>query len=230
MRLVPQPASYTGMLGLLAVAMIVPRLMPTGPAASFAVELVIVVAMVLVVWRLHQKVGLVILVVVAAAFSEIGSLMAVVRFEPHWVVLDHLSMLAFLLLVLGRILVDVWGQKTVSTDTIVGGIVVYIMLGVAFAAAYQLIEFLAPGSFIASNPGAGNWGEWEPQPGVYPRIFFFSFVTLTTLGYGDLVPASEPAGAFTALEAMMGSLYLTVLIARLVGLHIAAKTAAARDG
>jgi hypothetical protein len=216
-------------LGVLAVALIVPRLMPTGPLASFVIECVIVAIMVAVVWRLHRKLPLVLAVVVLALVSEIASLMAVLKSEPSWVVADHVSTAAFLFIVLARILVDVWGQQSVTTDTIVGGVVVYVMLGVAFAGIYQLIEFVAPGSFVASNPGAGNWGEWQPQPGVYPRIFFFSFVTLTTLGYGDLVPASEPAGALTALEAAAGSLYLTILIARLVGLHIAGSRVAVRD-
>jgi len=224
-----KPAGYTGVLGVLAVALIVPRLMPTGPLASLVIEVVIIAIMVAVVWRLHRKLPLVLAVIVLALVSEIASLMAVLKPEPSWVVADHVSTVAFVFIVLARILVDVWGKQSVTTDTIVGGVVVYLMLGVAFAGIYQLIEFVAPGSFVPSNPGAGNWGEWQTQPGVYPRIFFFSFVTLTTLGYGDLVPASEPAGALTALEAATGSLYLTILIARLVGLHIAGKRAAVRD-
>jgi hypothetical protein len=222
MRLIPERASYTGFLGVMALALIVSRVSPAGPLLAFAMELVIVAAMAGVVWRLGARPGLVFVVTAAAVLSEASAIMTVVSNEPIWVILNHALAATFLGLVLSTILMNVWRQQTVRTDTIVGGIVVYLMLGVAFAIVFQLVEFVAPGSFAVSNPEAGRWGVWQPEPGVYPRLFFFSFVTLTTLGYGDVVPASAPSAALTSLEAVMGALYLTVLIARLVGLHIAA--------
>jgi len=222
MRVIPERASFTGFLGLMAVALIVPRISRGGPLVSFAMELVIVTSMALAVWRLGARTGLVIVIAAVAVLSEVSAIMTVIDDEPIWVILNHGFAATFLGLVLVTILINVWQQQTVRTDTIVGGIVVYLMLGVAFAILFQLVEFVAPGSFVVSNPEAGRWGPWEPSTGIYPRLFFFSFVTLTTLGYGDVVPASEPAAALTSLEAVMGALYLTVLIARLVGLHVAA--------
>ncbi len=221
MRLIPTSASYTGLLGLLATALIVPRIVPIGPGLTVAIELTIVVAMVAAVQRLQARAGFVIAIAVVAVSAELSSLMKSMSDLPVWVVLNHASTVLFLFLVLGCILVNVWRQETVETDTIVGGVVVYLMLGVAFAGLYQLVEFVAPGSFVLSNAEAGRWGPWETEVGIYPRLFFFSFVTLTTLGYGDVVPASGTAGALTSLEAVTGSLYLTILISRLVGLHIA---------
>lgn len=223
MRLVPTSASYTGLLGLLAAALIVPRIIPIGPGLTFAVELGIVLAMVAVVRELRVRVGLMIVIAAAAVFAELAAGMKSISALPLWVVLNHAAAVFFLVLVLGCILVNVWRQETVETDTIIGGVVVYLLLGIAFAGAYQLVEYIQPGSFAVSNPGVGHWGPWEPEAGIYPRLFFFSFVTLTTLGYGDIVPASQTAGALTSLEAATGSLYLTILISRLVGLHIAGK-------
>jgi hypothetical protein len=228
MRLVEKSASYTGLLGVLAFALIAARIAPISSFLTIALEILIVFAMVVVVRQLRARPVLLIVVAMAAVVAELSSVISAIRPEPIWVVLDHATTVLFLALVLGRILVDVWQQKVVDIDTIVGGIVVYLLVGVAFAGVYQLLEFVAPGSFVVSNPDAGRWGEWQTDPGTYPRLFFFSFVTLTTLGYGDLVPASEAAGALTSLEAAGGALYLTILIARLVGLHIAASTAAAR--
>jgi hypothetical protein len=230
MRLVPTSASFTGLLGLLATALIVPRIAPIGQWLTLAIELVIVLAMVEAIRRLHPRAGLVIVIAASAVVAQSAGLMRVISDLPVWVVLNHVSAIVFLFLVLGTILVNVWRQESVETDTIIGGVVVYLMLGVAFAGLYQLVEFLAPGSFVVSNPEAGNWGPWEPEPGVYPRLFFFSFVTLTTLGYGDLVPAGETAGALTSFEAVTGSLYLTILISRLVGLHIAGSREKAARG
>lgn len=53
-----------------------------------------------------------------------------------------------------------------------------------------------------------------------PDLIYFSFVTLTTSGYGDIVPLSQPAKFLSILEAVMGQLYLTIMIARLIGMHI----------
>ena len=53
-----------------------------------------------------------------------------------------------------------------------------------------------------------------------PRFLFFSYVTLTTVGYGTLTPATDPARSVAMLEAIVGQLYLAILVARLVGLHI----------
>jgi len=223
MRLVPTSASYTGLLGLLAAALIVPRIVPIGPGLTFAIEVGIVVSMVAVVQRLRVRIGLVIVIAAVAIFSELTGGMKFNSELPLWVVLNHSARIAFLLLVLGCILVNVWRQDTVETDTIIGGVVVYLMLGIAFAGVYQLVEFIQPGSFAVSNPGGGHWGPWEPEAGIYPRLFFFSFVTLTTLGYGDITPASQATGALTSLQAAIGSLYLAILISRLVGLHIAGK-------
>ena len=91
------------------------------------------------------------------------------------------------------------------------------MLGIAFAGLYQLVEFVAPGSFSVANAESGRWGPWETEVGVYPRLFFFSFVTLTTLGYGDMTPASPIARSFALLESITGVLYVAVMVASLVG-------------
>jgi hypothetical protein len=230
MRLIPTSASFTGLLGLLSMALVVPRIAPIGPGVTFAIELVIVVAMVAAVQRLKVRVGLVILIAATAVLAESAAVMRSISELPVWVILNHLSAVVFLFLVLGCILVNVWRQQSVETDTIIGGVVVYLMLGVAFAGLYQLVEFVVPGSFVLSNAEVGRWGPWEPEAGVYPRLFFFSFVTLTTLGYGDIVPASETTGALTSLEAVTGSLYLTILISRLVGLHIARSREKANRG
>jgi hypothetical protein len=164
---------------------------------------------------------MVVLIAVAGALAVGGSGGRLLSPGPGWIVVDHVGGIGFVLLVAISITRNVWRERVVSADTIVGGIAVYILLGAAWSAAYQLLEFLVPGSLVVVSGAAGHWGPWEVAPGQFPRLFFFSFVTLTTLGYGDIVPASMPAGVLTSAEAVVGPLYLAVLIARLVGLHIA---------
>ncbi len=78
---------------------------------------------------------------------------------------------------------------------------------------YLLLNVIAPGSFV------GITGEtWSEQ---LNEFTYHSFVTLTTLGYGDITPAAPVARTLNYLEAVLGQMYLTVLVAALVGIHIA---------
>lgn len=98
----------------------------------------------------------------------------------------------------------------VSREVIAAAVVVYLFLGLFWAGVYSTLELLAPGSFTVPGGSAGP----VSQPFTY-----FSFTTLTTLGYGDIAPVSVPARSFATLEALLGQIYLAVLIARLVGIH-----------
>ena len=106
-----------------------------------------------------------------------------------------------------RVLSYVLRTGDVTRDRLYGAVSVYLLLGVAWASVYAFVEALQPGSFAAANPT--------------PRIDFiyFSFVTLTTLGYGDITPVTDRAHSLALLEAVTGVLYIAVLIARLVSLY-----------
>jgi voltage-gated potassium channel Kch len=99
-------------------------------------------------------------------------------------------------------------------------------MGYAWTFAYALVDETQPGSIVALSaiPPA------DYVAGVL-QMRYFSFMTLTTVGYGDIVPHSAAARTLAALEAITGQIYLTVLVARLVGLHIvhAAHTSSSRE-
>ena len=94
----------------------------------------------------------------------------------------------------------------VTADTIKGGICAYLLIGFLWAMFYGLLMNINPDSFIYS--------------GDKMRYVYFSFTTLTTLGYGDIVPSGRTAAILTNSEAIIGQLYLTIFVARLVGLYI----------
>ena len=78
--------------------------------------------------------------------------------------------------------------------------------------AYRILELIQPGSFSAPqalNPGSGDFS-----------FLYYSLVTLTTLGYGDITPATTAAKVFSSLEAVIGQLYLVITVAWLVGMHV----------
>jgi hypothetical protein len=119
------------------------------------------------------------------------------------------------------VLKDVFRQtQTVSADTICGALSAYLLIGVGWSFAYALLDGLIPGS-IEGLREAGRAG--------YDQYLGYSFVTLTTLGYGNVVPGNAKADALASAEAIVGQVYLTVLVARLVALNLVAARGGAAD-
>ena len=94
----------------------------------------------------------------------------------------------------------------ITAHRIQGAIAVYLLLGLSWAHTYDLIEYLSPGSFTGAITASSRFSSWR----------YFSFVTLATLGYGDISPVHPVARSLAVAEAITGQLYLAILIARLV--------------
>jgi len=101
-------------------------------------------------------------------------------------------------------------QKEVTVDLIWGAVCGYFLLGFMWGDIFSLIETIQPGSF--------NLGQQEVPD--MDSFIYFSFVTLATLGYGDIVPLTKQAQSLTIIEAVMGQMYLAVNIAALVAIRI----------
>lgn len=123
--------------------------------------------------------------------------------------------LVVLALVTFSIFIEVVRSKSpIPRHIIWGAIAVYLLIGLSFAILFQLTDLITPGSFYYGiNPEAVL---------SFSDFVYFSYVTLATLGYGDIVPMTAQARSFAILEAITGSLYLAVLIAKIVSLSIAA--------
>jgi hypothetical protein len=103
--------------------------------------------------------------------------------------------------------------KDVTGDVLFGAICIYMLIGGMWFLIYTMIEALQPGSFMYSALGPGHAVEWT-------EFLYYSYATLTTLGYGDIVPVSLPAKHFAATQAIVGVMYLAIIISRLIGLFI----------
>jgi len=120
----------------------------------------------------------------------------------------------FLLFNASCILAEVLQQRRVTANTIYGAVSVYIIIGVMFAGVFMAMETLQPGSFNLRTSDGNSVNAAQGQ------LTAFSFVTLTTVGYGDITPASAEARAICNVEAILGQMYLAVLVARLVGIQV----------
>jgi voltage-gated potassium channel len=115
-----------------------------------------------------------------------------------------------------ELLVDILSKKSrVDMNLINGAIAVYLLIGICFAYIYALLFSFDPDAFRGLAEGTTTG----------PEFAYFSFVTLTTLGYGDITPVTSWSASFANMEAVVGQLYLTVLVARLVGMHISQESA-----
>ncbi|MEM7353842.1 MAG: ion channel [Acidobacteriota bacterium] len=130
-----------------------------------------------------------------------------------WETASLVSATIFMVFVCFQLTREVFRPGEVNEHRIRGAVAIYLLIGFIFALLFVLFEQLASGSFRGLGPdGFGD----DMHIAVY-----FSFVTLTTLGYGDITPVSELAQTLVLVEAIIGQLFLVILIGRLVSLSAA---------
>jgi Ion channel len=143
--------------------------------------------------------------VVGAVIGAVATVLTTNRTVRGVVALWLAALLLYaIVLVLWRVLV---GQKKVSLDTVLGALAGYLMIGFLFAALLNAVAKLQHAPLFAHG-----------QPATAATIQYFSFVTMATLGYGDFVPAGEPARTLATAEALIGQIFLVTLVARLVSI------------
>lgn len=133
---------------------------------------------------------------------------------PYTRVVELSLRVAFVGYVTGVLLLTMLQREAVSLDTIAGAACTYMLIGAVWSAAFLLLEEIHPGSFEIPP-------EWRSHAGdAGPGLVYFSYSTLTTVGYGDIRPLWPAAGGLAIAEAVVGQLYLAITVARLVGLHV----------
>jgi hypothetical protein len=217
---VVRSASFTRLLALLAVGLVLLPVLLDHPLANRAVSIAISLTLVGLVVSATKSRLLIAVTVLLGLLNEVGRLVD----QPDSLPLTVAGMVAtcaFLGLASGVIIATVWREQEVTTDTILGGVAVYLMLGYVWGVGYSIVELVAPGSFVFNLASVGALAHAEP---VSPPLIYYSYVTLTTLGYGDVIPATSISSGLAAMEAVTGQLFIAVLIARVVGLYIAQRT------
>jgi len=135
--------------------------------------------------------------------------------SPPVFLIAGLALVAFVVVHLLRFVLR---APLLDADVLCARISAYLMLGLMWTMAYWLVDQVTPGGAFSFNTNAGT----RSMNGF--TGFYFSFITLSTVGYGDITPVSRIARWLAALEAMTGLLYVAVLIARLVALYSSPKS------
>jgi len=103
-------------------------------------------------------------------------------------------------------------EGDIDANKIIGSLSLYILLGLSWAVVYLFLLIIDPGTF--SGIEVSNW------QGAFSRVAYYSFVTLTTLGYGDILPTNHIAEFFVYLEAVCGVFYMAIIVSSLIALRL----------
>ena len=127
--------------------------------------------------------------------------------------LASVSYVVILILTIGEVFRYILKRGPITADKLHGALSGYIMIAFLWTFIYALIESFTPGSFTLKNVYSAN------DPHAFFRLLYFSFTTLTTVGYGDITPATDQARSFVMIEQFSGVFFVGILIARLAGLY-----------
>ena len=197
---------------LLLVVFIIYPIGGHGPIAAavrqFFLSLILISGAVLVA-RTRKTLGVIgalALVTAAVGWARLG-------LSEQWLsVLSILMWVVFLVLLAVAILFRVFEEGEINVHRIQGAVAVYLLLGVIWAGCYRLV--------IEADPTAFNFPSVTDEGSLMSKLVYFSFVTLTTVGYGDITALDTGARSLAMLEALTGQLFPAVLIARLVSMEV----------
>jgi voltage-gated potassium channel len=127
---------------------------------------------------------------------------------------------SFLGFLVWRIFKDIFFGDRITSEQIFGSVCAYLLIGLMFSSIYGFL-FLVNREAFAFSDALANYLTINHEDQNFGIFTYFSFVTMTSLGYGDMAPISEMARTLAWIQAVLGQLYLAITVAALVGLHIA---------
>ena len=193
---------------LVATIFVVPAFLPEGPGWRVFSDVMITLILISGVLAIvdHRK--------LAVALAAMAVLVIVVRWA-EWLVpardlstFRHMSTLSACALLASAVGINVFAPGRSVSDRVYGAIVLYLLLGLIAAFAYSALYALDSGAFSKLPTGSGGVDDW----------LYFSFITLTTVGYGDITPIGRAARSLAMLEGLVGQLFPAIIIARFVSL------------
>lgn len=170
------------------------------------------------VYVIRQQKHFILLAIILSAFSIVGHWLAnTVFLQREFALIDLVLSAVFLGLMTAIVISYILEDRRVNAGTLYGAICAYLLIGLTWSLVYTVIYLVDPSAFQLSQkvPPRAN--------PAFEYFLYYSYVTLTTVGYGDILPMSTPARTLSWMEAVTGQIYLTVWLAQLVGTYISKK-------
>ncbi len=189
--------------------------------AQFVTEVALLGMLAVFVYLVSNKPRIFIISALLAIPATLGTIGDIIFQDPRLELIGIFGTCLFLAYVLWVFCMNLFKSKTVDTNMIYGAVCIYLLMAIECGLLYALLEIHVPNSF---DIGTSSSTVLSENNALVRDLIYYSFITLTTTGYGDIVPLTQTARYFSMLESFLGQLYLTVLVARLVGMHIAKKS------
>jgi Ion channel len=191
--------------GLVLLTYVLVSLLGTGGWAGVAVMLAVSATSVFALTSSYSPPHYVHLAIYLGAAGLVLALIAAISGDKFWLEIGGLIQVLLLAAAMAAVLVRVVGTPEVSIRTILGALSVYTVLGLLFAFIFEAIGRFQSGPFFENHPVLHH-----------SDYIFFSYTTLTTTGYGDLVPGGQPGRMLAGIEMLLGQIFLVTLVAGLV--------------
>jgi voltage-gated potassium channel Kch len=198
---------------LIAVVFVLPVFNRLGPMGSLAGDIVLSALLVAGALTLPERRWMRWAVPPFTAIALLIRWAGVAMDSTDLVAWRELSTLMTLILFSAVVVGQVYRSGPVTHHRILGAVAVYLLLGLVWANAYALLQNLRPDAFAGTLNEAFISQTW----------IYYSFVTLTTMGYGDITPVHPAARSLAIAEAVTGQLYIAITLARLVSLHVSTR-------
>jgi len=210
---------YRNIFFALAIVVLVDALAPNyaarGVFADLMLAVVLVAALVETVRTRHNVVPALVLGLPAVILRVVSAFTVDSVGLNTTIAVITASFLGFLI---WNLLHDLAKGDRPTSERIFGALCAYVFIGLLFAVFFAHMEYRQPGSFATSQ--AFFTEDVLQEANLFPLFTYFSFVTLSTLGYGDISPIAEHARTLCWFEALLGQLYLAVMVAGFVAMHI----------
>lgn len=219
----PREDNYLYLLaGMLFLLFLVPLARDLDDAAFLQTsKLAFSAFLIISIWSLRgTKLGFRLAIVLVVLGSG-GNVLFLTGAGAYFSYLSLGSYIIFQLLAIGLAIQNIFRSDRVDANVIVGAVCIYLLLGVSWSLIYAFVSLLIPGSFSGDITGS-----------IYQQLLdfvHFSFVTLTSLGYGDIVPIGATARALATIEVIVGQFYMTILVAGLVAAYMKRSEASDTD-
>jgi len=206
---------FFALIAVILIDALAPNVLARGRFSDLMVAAVLLAALVETVRLRHNAMWALVLGLPAVVARVIAA------YRPDTMALNTivLSLTAvFFVFLIWNLLHDINKNDRPTSEKVFGALCAYIFIGLLFALIFAHLEYRDPGSFSISNDLLAEQVAGESMQ--LHTFTYFSFVTMTTLGYGDITPVTENAQKLAWLEALIGQLYLAVMVAGLVAVHI----------